>query len=232
MAEEQDFEQEEFETSEHEQGSEQDSYVSKQDFENMKAQLEAMQSKLYKQNQQQTKPAGLSKEQLAEIAKDPALLGQYTQAQLDSYKKEIRMESEKVKYDKQAEEFLPQMKTDKQVQQRVAQKMKELVEVTGEYTYDSPTVLLRAAQLVAPEISRGGSMNNNSNEDEGSGLDVQRSNRMTTHSSKKRTKIEDSDPRLRFAQAFGYSGKKLEEFKQTLGPYVPTRKKNGRSLMS
>jgi hypothetical protein len=178
---------------------------------------------------QQEKEPELSDEQWAEIAKDPKLMGQVMKAQLNKTTSQIQKEQQKAQYDKMAEERFPALRSNQELQRKVSAKMQEMVEVTGEYKWDSPTLLLRAAEIVAPTV--GGILEVNKRRDSGaSSLDA--STNSVHRGREARTKIQDNDPRLQFAKAFGITDpKKLEAFKTTLGPYVPSQRKRGRSLM-
>lgn len=197
----------------------------------LQEQIAGLQGLLAKQaapKEEATKPK-LSKDQLAAIAKDPELLGQFVQAELSNTKAELNRQQQKVHYDKLAEERFPALKNNRELQQKVAQKMKEMVEITGEYSYESPTLLLRAAEIVAPTF--GGLMDGKKKLETSSTLDVNQGS-MNRQRQTQRSKVDDNDPRLRFAQLFGITDpKKLEAFKNQLGPYKPTERKRGRSLM-
>jgi hypothetical protein len=182
--------------------------------------------------QQKQEPADLSDEQWAAIAKDPKLLGQYVKAQMSSTKKDMQMTQQKAQFDQKAEEKFPALKSNKDLQQKVATKMREMVDM-GEYTWDSPTLLYRAAEIVAPtmggvqEVERRRGLQSNSEALDASNTSVHNRTRGT------QTKIADNDPRLMFARAYGIDKdpKKFEAFKATLKPYVAPERKNGRSLM-
>lgn len=174
----------------------------------------------------------LTEEQYAAIAKDPKLLGQFVKAHLQKTTNTIKLEQQKAHYDKVAEERFPALKSNKELANKVAQKMHELVEVTGEYKWDSPTLLLRAAELVVP--TQGGILDVNKRRDSNGGhsaLDAQTSGAVRNRQGVK-SKIQDNDPRIQFAKAFGITDpKKLEEFKSSLGPYQAPQRRKGRSLI-
>jgi len=197
----------------------------------LQEQIAGLQGLLSKQSapkEEEAKPK-LSRDQLAAIAKDPELLGQFVQAELSNTRAELTREQQKVHYDKLAEERFPAIKTNRELQQKIAQKMKEMVEVTGEYTYKSPTLLLRAAEIVAP--LHGGLMDTKKRSENNSAMDVSNSSSVNRARTQKTT-VGDNDPRLKFAQLFGITDpKKLEAFKAQLGPYKPIERKRGRSLM-
>lgn len=176
---------------------------------------------------QQAEELDLTEEQYAAIAKDPKLLGQFVKAHLQKTTNTIKTEQQKAHYDRIAEERFPALKTNKELSNKVAQKMHELVEVTGEYKWDSPTLLLRAAELVVPQ--QGGILDVSKKRSEGhDALDVS----TTRRSPNAKAKIQDNDPRIQFAKAFGITDpKKLEAFKSQLGPYQAPQRRRGRSLM-
>ncbi len=200
-------------------------------FQELKDQIAGLQGLLAKsQRSEEPKKPQLTSEQMAEIARDPALLGQYVQAQLSQTEAKLNRQQQKVHYDKLAEDRFPALKTNKELQQKVAQKMKEMVDVTGEYSWESPTLLLRAAEIVAPV--HGGMLEvNKKRGNEASTLEASNTSSMQRRG-QARTKVDENDPRLKFAELFGIRDpKKLEAFKQQLGPYKPTERKRGRSLV-
>lgn len=67
---------------------------------------------------------------------------------LGTFEKNIETKTNKQYYDSKTESEFPLIKTDKQFQREVSDKVKELVG-TGEYHKDSPTLVWRAAQLAA-----------------------------------------------------------------------------------
>jgi len=174
----------------------------------------------------------LSDEQYAAIAKDPKLLGQFVKAQLTNTEKNIQRTQQKAHFDRQAEDKFPALKSNKELQQKVATKMREMVDL-GEYTWESPTLLFRAAEIVAPtmggilEVEKRRSLQNGSEALDASNTSVHNRTRGT------HTKISDNDPRLMFARAYGIDKdpKKFEAFKASLKPYVAPERKRGRSLM-
>lgn len=108
----------------------------------------------------------------------------------------------------------------------VIEQMREFVNV-DKLPKDHPTLLLRAAQMVAGRMNVGQSSNK-----------VQNRNAPTSEApntirqQNKPTKIDDSDPRIQFFKMSGYSRdpKKLEAFKAQLGPYVASQRPKGRRL--
>lgn len=80
--------------------------------------------------------------------------------ELEPLKQELTIRDQKKFYDQKAMEDFPVLKTDKDFQKKVAAQCQEFIN-NGEYTKDSPHLLLRASQLVAsqykPKNSGGGS---------------------------------------------------------------------------
>ncbi len=202
------------------------------------AQLAAMQQQiqsLISMNQQQAqqvkkpKEQTLSDDQLAEIAKDPKALAQYMQGHLNRTTSKIEKEHKKLQFDSVAEQRFPMIKDNQEVRRAVAAKMKELVEVDGNYEWDSPTLLLRAAELVVPTVSGVLEVNKKRRDQSEDALDVSSGNTVRNRQSKK---VSDNDPRLVFAKLLGIKDpKQLEKFKAGLGEYTPSARRKGKSLM-
>jgi hypothetical protein len=198
----------------------------------LKAQMQNLMGFITNQQKTQNAPPvreepKLSKEQLAKIAQDPELMAEYMQAHLTKTTKAIQAENAKAVYDKQAYERFP-INADPAFKQDTINAMRELCEVDG-YQKESPTLLLRAAELVA---SRRGTSRMDVNKRRDDALDVSNSNAVRTRRDQK-VKIDDNDPRVVFAKAFGIKdAKKLADFKATLGAYTPTVRRKGKSLLS
>lgn len=168
--------------------------------------------------------------QLAALGKDPAALAAWLQQQTEESKKEIRRESQKEIYDRKAYEDFPVLKTDKVFQAEVQKQMKEFVG-TGEYRPEDPMLIYRAAQIVAGKVKSTETKKQSTGTQLTSEAPGVRSKTVTSS----QTKVSDTDPRVVFAKALGFEGKRLEAFKADLvtnyGTYVaPVSKQKGRML--
>lgn len=229
MPEQEDFRQEASEENYEDTGSQDHQSVTREQFDALQEQIQVLTSKLSQSEQKQFKDKAdeLTDDQWAQIAKDPKLLGQYTKKMVDKTRSEIKRDNDKVFWDNKAEQVLPNIQKDPQVKKAVVAKMREMVNM-GEFTWESPTLLYRAAQLVGPQFAGKNDMNK---DDSDSALDSSSSRVHRTKVDSRSSKVDDSDPRLRFAQAFGLPKEKIEEFRKGLEPYQRTERKSGKRLL-
>jgi hypothetical protein len=211
---------EEGQDSDYSQESEQQDDPVTSQIKQLQSQIQGLQASLHaksKPAKQESQELELSDDQYAAIAKDPKLMGQFMKAHIQKTTSTIKAEQQKAHYDKVAEEKFPALKTNQELRNAVSTKMNELVE-NGEYSWASPTLLLRATEMVVPTV-RGVLDVNRRRGEQGEALDATTT---TVHRRNPlKSKVQDNDPRVQFAKAFGINDpKKLEAFKSKLEPYV------------
>jgi len=220
---------EEYQTEDYQDGEEAPQVDSTlEEIKSLKDQIRDLQASLVARNTpQKTEEPDLSDDQYAAIAQDPKLMGQFLKAFTQKQKTELTTQANKLHYDKLAEERFPAIVTSEVVKKKVIAKMQELV-ISGEYRPDSPTLTLRAAEMVVPTL--GSSVLETKKRQN---ADVMDASTTGVHRSKAmRSKIADNDPRIQFLKLYGITDpKKIEKFKAGLEPYQPTQRKRGRSLM-
>jgi hypothetical protein len=200
------------------------------EFAAMRAELEAMKSQQYVQQQAAQAPEPqipqLTAEQAQALKDNPALMASWLQSQAENAKQEIRKESSKQVWDRRTEDKFPLIKTDKEFQKRVTAQMREMT-AFGEYKKDDPMLLYRATQIAASEYVPNRS---NASKNAQSQSSIESRQTMSRQDAGTKTKIDENDPRLHFAKVLGLTGEKLKKFKEGLGPYVASQRRQGRRL--
>lgn len=199
----------------------------------LKAQLASLQDQIQSlmaantvKQKKETQQEELTDDQWAEIAKDPRLAGKVLQAEVKKTKIQIQREAQKAFYDKQVDERFSHLVSNPEYKQKIVRKMGEMIS-SGEFTEDSPTLALRAAESVA--LSLGGNTMEVKKRSLDSSLDASSN---TVH--RKRpgaAKIEENDPRVTFGKLFNFSEDQMKRFKAQLGPREEVTRKRGKSLI-
>lgn len=173
-------------------------------------------------------PAALTNEQILEFQKNPAAMLAWVTSQTKRSESKISNEFAKHQYDVKSEIEYPAIKTDKQFQQAVVRQMQEYIN-NGEYSKDHPMLQYRAAQMVAGKMNVKKSMSKTQTTEQLTSS-APSTSRGPGGSQSGKAQVKANDPRVVFAELAGLDGKKLEQFKQSLGPYTPSTRKVGRTL--
>jgi hypothetical protein len=164
--------------------------------------------------------------EIERIKNDPKALAEFIKAKVSEGKQAVDVHLAKNRFDSQAYDEFPALKTNKQFQQSVVAQMKELT-ASGEYQPDSPKLLLRAAQLSAAKmkpLTNRDEVNDRPTSGEPRPRQSQTVSRGTSQ-------IKDNDPRVAFLKLFGVKDPaKVEKFKKQLGPYQAPQRQKARSL--
>jgi hypothetical protein len=174
----------------------------------------------------ETKEEELTDDQWAEIAKDPRLAGKVLQAEVKKTKAQMQRESQKAFYDKQVDERFAHLVSNPEYKQKIVRKMGEMIS-SGEFTEDSPTLALRAAESVA--LTLGGNTMEAKKRSSESALDASTN---SVHRKRPGTvKLDENDPRVTFGKLFNFSEDQMKRFKAQLGPREEVTRKRGKSLI-
>lgn len=189
------------------------------------AELKAANSQLIAGLTQKKEPEKtLSDSDIQRFTQDPASMARWVKEEAEKAKAEIRKETQKQTWDRQAEDKFPALKTNKDFQKRVVSQMREMM-AQGEYTADNPMLLYRAAQIVSSEFAQKPEAKNQSN------FATSVESRMGRSVDSAKPKISDNDPRVNFLRLMGITdAKKIEKFKSQLSPYMPSQRRQSRRL--
>jgi len=199
----------------------------------LRSQLASMQDQIQSllamntvKHKKEPKQDDLTDDQWAEIAKDPRLAGKVLQAEVNKTKVQMQREAQKAFYDKQVDDRFSHLISNPEYKQKVVRKMGEMIS-SGEFTEDSPTLALRAAESVA--LSLGGNTMEAKKRSSESALDASSN---SVHRRKPGTvKVDDNDPRVTFGKLFQFSEDQMKRFKAQLGPREEVTRKRGKSLI-
>lgn len=179
------------------------------------------------QQPQEKKKQEFDYQQMQQFSQDPNKLAEFIENTAEKKSKAVEQKFEKKNWDAKAYSDFEILGTDKKFQSEVKKQMSELIN-DGDYTVDSPKLLYRAAQLAATRYAA-------SNKGESSQVrhetSVAPSNTATLTT--KRSKIDDSDPRVRFFKMIRPKATKeqVEAFKKDLSPTYERETIRKRSLM-
>jgi hypothetical protein len=178
------------------------------------------------QKPQQKEEKSFSDAEIQQFAQNPALAAKWFKEQAEQAKAEIRKETQKASWDKNAEEKFPALKTNKDFQKRVISQMREMM-AQGEYTADNPMLLYRAAQIASSEFVQ----KPEANRSQANQLSSVESRGVRSSMDQGKPKIADNDPRVNFLRMMGVNdAKKIEKFKSQLPPYVRSERRSARRL--
>lgn len=165
----------------------------------------------------QPKTPKISKEQAAAFVANPEKLMEFIQTYTNKSVGEVNRNIQRDRWDSRTYEEFPQLKADQKFQDKVKEKIAELVQV-GDYTTESPRLLYVATKMAIseyrPAAQKGVAKANQ---------DGVRGGHSANNPAAKT--VADNDPRVVLAKMGGLKGEKLEAFKKSLPPRGTATKK-------
>lgn len=187
----------------------------KQELADIKQQLAKLTAQLTPKEEKKA-VAAMSPEVVKAIKDNPEMLMQFVNQQIDGAKRDFKNDVNKSDFDRKAYEEFPALKTDAGFQKVVQKHASDLI-AGGEFNKDSPRLIYMASKLAAAEYKPQAKTVKEAGEPSG----LAPSGHVGAAG---KSRISDNDPRVQIAISAGFSGEKLEKFKQTLGPRVaPSR---------